>query len=221
MLVKAPLAWRGVTWGDAIEIAGVYAVLSLYAAIRSTTGAASSGGSGARAAIFGFAAISYALGHGIHVAANSAHDMLAATGGLDPWGLVALWDEGIGHYLVDAGRVAFAIGLTWAEANDRGTGTDVRARWLLAFGATAYGFIYFATGVEGQTAPLALPFCAAYVAWAARSARRVDSLLGLGPRIAPIRWFFTIAAWTALLFFAIWAAMQHGRLPEFTKVGIL
>ena len=147
--------------------------------------------------------------------------MLAATGGPDPWGLVALWDEGIGHYLVDLGRVAFAIGLTRGEAHAPGTAPDTPARWLITLGAMAYGFIYFATAVEGQTAPLALPFCAAYVAWAAWSARRVDPPLGLGARTAPIRRFFTIAAWTALLFFAIWAATQHGRLPEFTKVGIL
>jgi len=35
-----------------------------------------------------------------------------------------------------------------------------------------------------------------------------------------IRTFYSIAAWVALLFFAIWGVLQRG-LPEFTKAGIL
>lgn len=229
MLVKTPLAWRGVTWGDAIEIAGVYAALALYGWITpAASGATETPGAhragGTRGALLAFAAISYALGHGIHVAANSAHDMLAATGGGDPWGLVTLWDEGIGHYLVDVGRVAFAIGLTWAESRAAAPTPEpapAPARWPLLLGAGAYGFIYFATAVEGQTAPLALPFCAAYAAWSAWSAwsARRAARGGSGGG-APIRGFYSIASWIALLFFAIWAAIQRG-LPEFTKVGIL
>jgi len=222
VLVKAPFAWRGVTWGDAIEVVGVYVVLALYGSIAADASAP-------RRAILGFAAISYALGHGIHVAANSASDMLAATGGIDPWGVVTLWDERIGHYLVDAGRVAFAISLTWMElraasgASAPG-GAGPRAassgssRWLIGAGAVAYGFIYFGTAVEGQTAPLALPFCATYAAWSAWNARRAPHE---GARAGTvIRTFYSIAAWVALLFFAIWGVLQRG-LPEFTKAGIL
>lgn len=216
MLVKAPFAWRGVTWGDAIEVVGVYVVLSLYGWIAMDAG-------GSRRALLGFAAISYALGHGIHVAANSASDMLARTGGVDPWGVVTLWDERIGHYLVDAGRVAFAIALTWMERTAPSgvksrEASNATLRWFAAAGAVAYGFIYFGTAVEGQTALLALPFCAAYVAWSAWGARRRSPEEHATDM--PIRAFFTIAAWVALLFFAIWGVMQHG-LPEFTKTGIL
>jgi hypothetical protein len=232
VLVKAPFVWRGVTWGDAIEIAGVYVVLALYSWVRPVPIPG-----GTRAALLAFAGISYALGHGIHVAANSVHDMLAATHRADSWGLVTLWDERIGHYLVDVGRVAFAIGLTWAEADARGPARldrpdradradrGVRStepigpgRWIVFSGAIAYGFIYFATAVEGQTAPLALPFCAAFAAWGTWSARHAGRRTGSAD--APVRRFFTVAAWTALLFFAIWGAVQRG-LPEFTKVGIL
>ena len=222
VVVKAPFAWRGVTWGDAIEISGAYVVLALYGWIalgvlcrtdtRDTRWAVSP-----RAALLAFAAISYAIGHGIHVAANSAHDMLATTGGGDPWGLVLLWDEGIGHYLVDAGRVSFAIGLTWAESI---AAPSAPARWPLLLGAGAYGFIYFATAVEGQTAPLALPFSAAYAAWSVWSARRPARGGGGVASGAPIRAFYSAASWVALFLFAIWAATQGG-LPEFTKVGIL
>ena len=233
--MKTPVAWRGVTWGDAIEIAGVYVVLALYAWVRSRTISGANVGAGRvggrLAALLGFAATSYALGHGVHVAANSAHDMMAATGGADPWGLVQLWDEGIGHYLVDVGRIAFAVGLTWAESGAGGVAwlgrsdqtserTANSSGWLAASGAVAYGFIYFATAVEGQTAPIALPFSAAFAAWSAWSARRAGARASTHAGAAPIRRFFTIAAWVALLFFAIWGATQGG-LPEFTKVGIL
>ncbi|HEU5311307.1 MAG TPA: hypothetical protein VFV24_07625, partial [Candidatus Eisenbacteria bacterium] len=79
---------RGVTWGDAIEIAGVFVVLGLYAWIA----AALLGSSGAWRAhtpaflLFFMAFTTYALGHGIHVAANSIHDMMVETGSPDPWG---------------------------------------------------------------------------------------------------------------------------------------
>ena len=216
VLIKAPLAWRGVTWGDAIEVAGVYVVLLLYRSIRS---AATVRAAGTRATLL-------ELGHGVHVAANSAHDMLSVTGGADPWGLVTLWDEGIGHALADLGRVAFAIGLTWTESAaalvagggaSRAPARPEGHRWLLPLGAVAYGFIYFGTAVEGQTAPLALPFCAAYAAWSAwRTLRSRRS----GAVDTPIRAFYTIASWIALLLFAVWGTMEGG-LPEFTKVGIL
>ena len=79
--------------------------------------------------------------------------------------------------------------------------------------AAAYGFIYFATAVEGQTVFLALPFCVALAIYgvAARSTP---------PSRAPVRAFYVAAAFVSLLLFAIWGVWQRG-FPEFTRTGIL
>jgi len=80
-------------------------------------------------------------------------------------------------------------------------------------GAIAYGFTYFASGVEGQTVPLALPFCIALAVWGIASAAR-------GRALGPTRSFFTGAALVSLLFFAIWGIWQRG-FPEFSHAGLI
>lgn len=228
--IKIPFLWRGVTVADAIEVVGVYVVLALYAWTARVVGEPDR----ARRGVLSAAAITYALGHGIHLAANSVHDMLQRTGTGDPWRLAILWDEYVGHYMVDAARIGFAVGLTWVErgatreacgeAPPFGGGATAFLPFarpaLLYLGALAYGFIYFAAAVEGQTVPMALPFCAAYAAWSAGAAlrdRRGGRLAGVS---APARAFFTAAAWISLLLFAVWGIWRQG-FPEFTKTGIL
>jgi hypothetical protein len=233
--VKAPALRRGVTVGDLLEVAGAATVLLLYQAIARTAGAGppGRGGSAERAAgpgwtrqLLALAGITYALGTGIHVAANSIHDMLDRTALGDPWGLADFWDEGAGHLLVDLARIAFAVGLTLlaARAPDGGrpdadaaisppTGPGPpRERWnpSVAIGAAAYGFLYFAAAVEGQTVPIALPFCVLYLAWSAtwRSPARGG----------PIPTFFRSAAWVSLGFLALWGVAHRG-FPEFSRVG--
>ncbi len=78
-------------------------------------------------------------------------------------------------------------------------------------GALAYGFIYFATGVEGQTVPLALPFSLAYAVWSL-ARRRSES--------GAVRAFYTIAALTSILLFLVWGVWHRG-FPEFSRTGLL
>ena len=222
MLIKAPAIPHGVTWGDGIEIVGVFVVLALYVWVAAAL--VRPGAPWPRVVPFLFlvALTSYALGHGMHVAANSIHDMMAETGAADGWGLATFWDEGMGHVLADVARVLFVVALLVLErsgsagsspgevGDDRMIGVQ---RLLTIAGAVAYGFIQFATSVEGQTVYLALPFCAvlAILGIASRSAP---------PGHAPVRSFFTAAAFVSLLLFAIWGVWQRG-FPEFTRAGIL
>lgn len=205
--IKTPFLRPGVTLGDGIEAAGVYVVLALF--LRANRIA---GGSGLLAAA---ATVTFALGHGIHLAGNSAHD-LAERSGLahpDPTGLLGFWDETAGHHLVDLARAAFAVGLLRAGAATAHPSGPLRRAALIVLGGVSYGFITFASSVEGQTVPLVLPFCALLALYGIATAR--------APRgDASIRRFFLTAAWTALLFFAIWGIWHRG-FPEFTRTGIL
>jgi hypothetical protein len=207
VLIKAPFLRPGITVGDAIEAAGVFVVLALFA----RAGRLARAGNVA-SALAGVAAVSYAFGHGVHVAANSIHDFAERSGAGDPIGLLDFWDERAGHYLVEAGRVFFAIALLSAPA-PRGA---AKGSALAALGGVAYGFIVFASAVEGQTVPVALPFYALVAVVALWRGRAREGVRG-EPRV---RAFFLAAAATALVFFAIWGFWRHG-FPEFTKTGII
>ncbi|HET9252421.1 MAG TPA: hypothetical protein VFP58_09905 [Candidatus Eisenbacteria bacterium] len=226
MLLKTGAYPRGVTWGDVIEIAGVFLVLGLYAWVAAALVSppwGARGSTGPVSVLFLLAFTSYALGHGIHVAANSIHDTMLATDARDAWGLATFWDEWMGHVPVDLARILFVMALLLLErkraAEWRAAAPDAAAsmpgslRVLHIAGALTYGFIYFATAVEGQTVLLALPFCAALAVhgFAARS---------VPPASAPVRTFFTAAALVSLLLFAIWGVWQRG-FPEFTRAGVL
>ena len=215
VLIKTPFLRSGVTAGDAIEVIGVFVVLALFMRVaRLSSGPeALRGGSGVsprEAFLLGLAATAFALGHGVHVAANSIHDLADRSRLGDLTGLMNFWDEGVGHYMVDSARVLFAVVLTVIA---RGAG--VSAAWsrsrFAVIGAIPFGFTVFAAAVEGQTVPLVLPFCAFYCGWS-HFARDKSG--------GAVRAFFTVAMCTSLLFFAIWGIWQHG-FPEFTRAGII
>jgi hypothetical protein len=214
--MKAPAGPAGVTLGDWIAGLGAYLLLALYAWIASGLGVRR----GPQARLFLAAIITYAAGTGIHLAANSIHDMLDKTGGSDPWKLAYFWDETAGHYMVDAARIGFAISLAWIEAGTpRGaiasSAPAPGGRLPILAGAVSYGFIYFATAVEGQTVPLALPFVILFAAWGVWRSRAES-----GQPPAPVRGFFTAAALVSLSLFAVWGAW-HGGFPEFSRTGFI
>jgi hypothetical protein len=219
VLIKTPFLRSGITAGDAIEVIGVYAVLALFARAGRLAGA----DRGIAAIAAALAGITFALGHGIHVAANSIHDLVEQSGAGDPTGLLDFWDEHVGHYLVDSARVLFAVSLCrTADVLSRGAISPNPAsprsgaqRLPALLGGIAYGFATFASAVEGQTVPLMLPFYLVLMFWAVRAGRRSETGEGRAVRL-----FFLAAAATALLFFALWGIWQHG-FPEFTRAGIL
>ena len=207
--VKVPLAPRGVVAGDLIQILGTFPLLALYGSIALDLHARHAS---PRLAVLLFSAgVAFALGFGVHVAANSIHDMLDHTKLGDPWGLAYFWDEHLGHYLVDASRAAFAVGLTALESKSPAVAEEV-APWPLPLGALAYGFIYFATGVEGQTVPLALGVSIGFA---------IGTLARGGLRASrPVRTFYAVAAITSIVLFLIWGVWHRG-FPEFSRTGLL
>lgn len=217
---KTPLGPRGVTAADWLDLACTYIVLLLYAWVLLAAGAGAGGARPAAslrapAALLLLAAVTWILGRGVHVAANSLHDWLDHTGGRDAWGLFQFWDETLGHLLEDTGTIAFAIGITWVEgAVARGRAAEGRGHAWLGAGALCYGFIFFAGGVEGGTVPLTLPWCVLYAIWAIAAGRgRLPT-----PGSHPARFFFLAAFVAALVLFSIWGLL-HGGFPEFSATG--
>ena len=207
--VKFPVAVRGMTAGDLIQLLGTFPLLALYGSIALDLHARHAS---PRLAILLFTAgVAFALGSGVHVAANSIHDMLDRTRLGDPWRLAYFWDEHVGHYMVDAARAAFAVGLTALESKSPAV-MEESAPWPLPLGALAYGFIYFATGVEGQTVPLALPVSVGFA---------IGMLARGGIRTArPVRTFYAVAAIISIVLFLIWGIWHRG-FPEFSRTGLL
>jgi len=215
--IKAPAVRPGVTWGDLIDIATPVLLVSLYALVlralhvvapgESPRPARRAGAAPRLLAILG--GFGLVLGHGMHVAANSIHDAITRAGTPDPQGLVNWWDEHLSHFTIHGSKAALCIGLTAVEGRG-GAGPDGAAPCLFAAGVAAYSFITFAEGVEGQTVPFVLPFCAAYLAWSLRKGRPFP----------PVRRFYTLAAALSILLFTIWG-IGHRGFPEFSTVGLI
>jgi hypothetical protein len=210
--IKLPFLRPGVTVGDLIDVLTPLILIFLLAlAARAVVSGASGPSAGARMLLVlgGFALV---LGHGMHVAANSIDDAIARAGIQDPGGLVDWWDEHVSHFAIDGSKVALCLGLTALERR-AATGAvhqPASSRGLFVLGVLAYGFIYFAAGVEGQTVMLLLPFSAAYLVWSLSRRRPFP----------PVRRFYTLAALVSILLFAVWG-IWHAGFPEFSTVGLI
>jgi len=217
--IKAPAVRPGVTWGDMIEIATPVILVFLYALVlralrvipaMEAPRPARPSGPAARLLVTmgGFGLV---LGQGMHVAANSIHDAITRAGTPDPMGLANWWDEHLSHFTIHGSKAAICIGLTAVEsAGGAPKSATSSARGLFTAGVLAYGFIVFCEGVEGQTVPFVLPFCAAYLLWSLRKGRPFP----------PVRRFFTLGALVSILFFAVWGIWHRG-FPEFSTLGLI
>jgi hypothetical protein len=215
--IKVPFARAGVTLGDLIDIATPMILIILIALVGRALGAGTASSHGRSGPLLllilgGFALL---LGHGMHVAANSIHDAIDRTRMADPYGLINWWDERISHFTIDSSKLALCVGLTAIESRSyEAGGFSRRARsrgvGFLALGALAYGFIFFAAGIEGQTVALLLPFCILYPAWS----------LTRGRPLPPVRRFYTLGALASIALFTVWGVWHHG-FPEFSAVGLI
>jgi hypothetical protein len=154
------------------------------------------------------AALAYATGFGINLAANSIGRLIPAAAPTPASVLAYFLDEHLGHILWHAGMAGMTAAILLAPARlPRGRLTA----WPV-LGATAYAFAYFTDAVEGQTVVLLLPFSVL-----------VFGFLACGPyrrRRSIVDRFFLLAHALALLFFGVWAGWQHG-FPQFSELGML
>jgi hypothetical protein len=114
--------------------------------------------------LFGFAAVLYTQGHGIHLAANSIANVA-------PGEPAHLWDEVMGHYLWYGGLagVVAALGL--------GLGDLPRPSWRSLLLTLPFGFTIFTNSIEGGTAVMGLVTSAGFLAWGIRHRQRMLGLL--------------------------------------------
>jgi len=220
--IKTPVLRPGVTVGDLIDVATPFVLVFLYARVGWALGAGDPRPRPGMPRTFRFGpralltagGLALVLGHGMHVAANSIHDAITRARVPDPFGLVNWWDERVSHYVIDSSKVVIAAALTLLEPRSHAAPESVSTgEWrpaLLAIGAAAYGFIYFAAGVEGGTVPLLLPSCAAYLVW----------VLASGRPWGPVRRFFGMGAALSILLFAVWGVWHRG-FPEFSALGMI
>jgi hypothetical protein len=178
-------------WADWIDLATPYVVTG--AAAGALRGAGASRGTWTG---FWLATVTYSLGKGLHVAANSVGNALP---GEDP-DVVHLWDETVGHYLWYAGFALLVAVLAVALADRRPRG-GIGAHVL----ALLVGFTQFTNSVEGQTAWFGIGTAVVFTVW------------GLLTRDGMGRYLVTAYGFSLLLFgvFGVW----QGGFPEFSELG--
>jgi hypothetical protein len=161
--------------------------------------------------IFMVFAAFFALGQGIHLAANSIGHLTAAIPGSDILGLTSFYDETLSHYLWHFGVIGLSAVIAFRQV--QGSCDENAFTLTNTLGGAIYGFVFFAMVIEGVTAPMGLPFAAAFVIISLVYARKTL-------RRQPVVSFFLLGYLVALVLFGIWGIWQHG-LPEFSKVGLI
>ncbi len=175
-------------WADWLDLMTPYAVLLSAAATLLAAGA------GSRPwALYLVGAVTYAEGHGIHLAANSI-------GRTDPGPAAHLWDEVVGHYVWYSGWTIVLAALTAVLAGRALPRGPLPYALALLVGTTAA-----TNALEGGTVPLALATAAALVTVGWLTRHRLGRLLAVayGPTL------LIIAA------YGLW----HGGFPQPSQLG--
>lgn len=177
-------------WADWIDLILPYVVVGCAAAAL-----AAAATPGRVWLLFGFAAVLYTQGHGIHLAANSIANVA-------PGEPAHLWDELIGHYLWYGGLAGLVAALGLA------LGDLPRPGWRVGLPvALLFGFTVFTNSIEGGTALLGLLTSGAFLVWGIY--RRERLLVLLVPTYG-----------LALVALAGWGLYWLG-FPQFSELGWL
>jgi hypothetical protein len=165
-----------------------------------------------------FAAV-WALGHGMHLSANSIDNLigdLAKNQAFDLTGssiyqLTYFLDEHLSHYIWHIGILGLAgiiIYRDWRRPADKPT-----VWWITILAGLLYGFTYFCLILEGQTVPMGYPAAAiltlVVLIWGRKQLAQ-----------KPILAFFFISALVAFLLFTGWG-LYWGGFPQFSDVGLI
>ena len=164
-------------------------------------------------------AVLWVVGHGMHLAANSISNLIAAlasrgaldVSGTDIYHLTYFYDEVLSHtlwYLGLAGLAALLIYREW-----RSPAGEHTVWWSAVLSGIVYGFTLFAIFLEGQSVPIGLTFTALVV---------ILTLIWGRKRLSrqPLLAFFFAACLLALLLFTVWG-LYWGGFPQFTDVGLI
>ncbi len=151
-------------------------------------------------------------GQGMHLASNSIGHLLKGTTASDVHELANFYDEVLSHYLWHFGIVGLSALLVFRQWRNPFSEEQI-ALWPLFLSGFIHGFTLFAIVIEGETAPLGVPFVILIalfgLIWGRRKLREQPLLL-----------FFLISCLVAVALFAGWGIYWRG-LPEFSQVGII
>jgi len=217
VVLRAPFPlYPLVSWQDAFDLLSPIVLIPIYWAMyrRSANGGARMGPD---LVFLVFAAI-WVVGHGLHLSANSIHNLVDASarrGGLDISGsdlyrLIYFLDEHAGHEVWYVGVMGLAATLLYREAR---APAGIATAWpATVVAGVIYGFTWFCIFVEGQSVFLGLPFAAIVTAYTFRPR-------GALPQ-RPLAAFFGVAFLIALALFVVWGLYWKG-FPQFTDVGLI
>ena len=167
-LMRMPFpAYPLLSWQDAIDLLSPLALIPIYW-VMYRRGSSRAGGV-SDVLFMGFAAL-WVLGHGMHLSANSIHNLADAMAkgqgpdlrGTELYRLIYFFDEHLSHRVWYVGVLGLAGVLIRREA--RTPAGIATAWWAAAPAGVIYGFTCFCLFVEGQTVALGLPFAAVVTA---------------------------------------------------------
>lgn len=176
-------------WADWVDVLTPYAVLG-------TAGLALLAARATRRSwiVFALGAVTYAEGHGIHLAANSV-------GNAVPGPTAHLWDEVVGHWVWYVGWVLVTGALAAALAR-----TPLPCPAALAYPLAALVGLTWATNtIEGGTPGLGLAAAAGFAGWGWVIRRGAGRLLLAAYGLA----FVLLAGW----------GIAWGGFPQFSQLG--
>jgi hypothetical protein len=156
-------------------------------------------------------------GQGIHLTANAIGDAFPP-GGAETFyktvpGDLDFWlDETLSHWMWHIAWVAISV-LVLAAATRAGAPPVGRPSLAAVVAGLVHGATFFVVSVEGVTTLLGIPASILILAWALLEARR-------GHARQPVITFYLVTTVVTLIGYVGWAALNHGTLPEFSKVGL-
>jgi len=162
--------------------------------------------------VFVILAALWAMGHGMHLSANSVKHLLVGMESTDIYKLTHFYDEVLSHYLWHAGIMGLSALIIYRQWRDRSLEESARL-WIIICAAIIHGFTFFVIVIEAGTAPMGITFAVLAVIFCAIWSRK---------KLArqPVLTFFLISYIVAVLLFAGWG-IYYQDLPQFSEVGII
>jgi uncharacterized membrane protein len=194
-------AYPLMNWQDALDILTPLVLIPVYWLMY--RGVTNDGRSLASEIVFMIMASFWAMGQGMHLAANSIDNLigyLARDGVIDVSGtslftLTYFYDEYLSHYLWHIGVVGLAVLLIYESW--RRPASEKTNWWLVVPAGILYGFTAFCFFDEGNTLILGLPFVTIITLLVLVWGRKKLSQ-------QPVLAFFFVACLVAFLLFAVW-----------------
>lgn len=167
--------------------------------------------------LFLVGAAAWVEAHGIHLAANAVGDAFSTDAAREAFyatipGDLDFWlDEVLSHWLWHITWVGLALLVIVAATRSRAQGDPASPTSGVA--GVLHGATFFIVTVEGATTLLGVPAALLALGWGALASRT-------GSARRPVATFFLVSGIVAVAGYVVWAALNGGELPEFSKTKL-